>query len=128
MVRIKRSYRIRVCGTKIRPTWRAPLGFSTDRHSPPTKHRTELMQKALSSSSSLRVLRCQGAAKHKRRGETQAPQRNTSAARRQARQALLPFRSLDPFRALREPDRRQRDEERLSRAEQRTHNKPKTTN
>ena len=69
----KRSYRIQVCGTKIRPTWRAPLGFSTDRHSPPTKHRTELMQKALSSSSSLRVLRCQGAAKHKRRGETQAP-------------------------------------------------------
>src|SRR5690348_9191015 len=29
------------------------------------------------------------------------------------RQALLPFRSLDPFRALREPDRRRRDEERL---------------
>src|SRR5258708_28295802 len=33
---------------------------------------------------------------------------------------LLPFRSLDPFRALREPDRRRRDEERLSRSEQRT--------
>src|SRR3954465_12979357 len=38
--------------------------------------------------------------------------RNTSAARRQSRQALLPFRSLDPLRALREPDRRRRDEER----------------
>src|SRR5262245_3236013 len=64
-------------------------------------------------SSSLRVLRPQGAAKHKRR----------LAA---CRQALLPFRSLDPFRALREPDRRRRDEERLSRSEQRTRNQPKT--
>src|SRR5438270_14084590 len=33
---------------------------------------------------------------------------------------MLAFRSLDPFRALREPDRRRRDEERLSRSEQRT--------
>ena len=46
--------------------------------------------------------------------------RNTSDARRQSRQAMLAFRSLDPFRALREPDRRRRDEERLSRSEQRT--------
>src|ERR1700751_4384884 len=38
---------------------------------------------------------------------------------------LLPFRSLDPFRALREPNRRRRDEERLSRSEQRTDNNPK---
>src|SRR6516162_3689318 len=38
---------------------------------------------------------------------------------------MLPFRSLDPFRPLREPDRRRRDEERLSRSEQRTANKPK---
>ena len=36
-------------------------------------------------------------------------------------------RSLDPFRGLREPDRRRRDEERLSRSEQRAGNKPKTT-
>ena len=49
--------------------------------------------------------------------------RNTSDAA--SRQALLPFRSLDPFRALREPDRRRPDEERLSRSEQRTGNKPK---
>src|SRR5207248_11243392 len=33
---------------------------------------------------------------------------------------MLAFRSLDPFRALREPDRRRRDEERPSRSEQRT--------
>jgi hypothetical protein len=35
-----------------------------------------------------------------------------------AQVALLAFRSLDPFRALREPDRRRRDEERPSRSEQ----------
>src|SRR5580693_4876763 len=64
-------------------------------------------------SSSLRVLWGQGAAKHKRRYAA-------------SRQALLAFRSLDPFRALREPDRRRRDEERLSRSEQRTDNKSKT--
>src|SRR5271169_2825007 len=38
--------------------------------------------------------------------------RNTSDARAPSRQAALAFRSLDPFRALREPDRRRRDEER----------------
>src|ERR1700732_4427823 len=38
--------------------------------------------------------------------------RNTSDAKAARRQALLAFRSLDPFRALREPDRRRRDEER----------------
>jgi len=31
MVRIKRSYRIQVCGTKICPQWRTPLGSSTHR-------------------------------------------------------------------------------------------------
>ena len=38
--------------------------------------------------------------------------RNTSDAKAASRQAALAFRSLDPFRALREPDRRRRDEER----------------
>src|SRR3954454_12187093 len=46
--------------------------------------------------------------------------RNTSDAKAASRQATLAFRSLDPFRALREPDRRRRDEERPSRSEQRT--------
>src|SRR5215470_12004133 len=77
----------------------------------PIRHRSYAKSPSRSSSS-LRVLRRQGAAKHKRR----------SAA---SRQAMLPFRSLDPFRPLREPDRRRRDEERLSRSEQRTANKPK---
>src|SRR5246127_1689165 len=51
--------------------------------------------------------------------------RNTSAAKRQAAKPWLAFRSLDPFRALREPDRRRRDEERPFRSQQRTGNKPK---
>ena len=38
--------------------------------------------------------------------------RNTSDAKAASRQATLAFRSLDPFRALREPDPRRRDEER----------------
>src|SRR3979490_2601673 len=38
--------------------------------------------------------------------------RNTSDAKAASRQAALAFWSLDPFRALREPDRRRRDEER----------------
>ena len=38
--------------------------------------------------------------------------RNTNVARRQAAKAPLAFRSLDPFRALREPDCRRRDEKR----------------
>src|SRR6516162_8256800 len=42
-----------------------------------------------------------------------------------SRQATLAFRSLDPFRALREPDRRRRDEERPFRSKQGTGNKPK---
>src|SRR5439155_24112216 len=48
-----------------------------------------------------------------RRCQTQAPLGGS-------RQALLAVRSLDPFRALHEPDRRRRDEERPSRSEQRT--------
>src|ERR1700759_1193886 len=38
--------------------------------------------------------------------------RNTSLAKAASRQAPLAFRSLDPFRALREPDCRRRDEKR----------------
>jgi hypothetical protein len=63
MVRIKRSYRIRVCGTKIRPTWRAPLGFSTDRPN------TEPNLNAKSPVQFIVAPRAQVS----RRGETQAP-------------------------------------------------------
>src|ERR1700730_1721581 len=40
---------------------------------------------------------------------------------------MLAFRSLDPFPALRGPDRRRRAEERLSRSEQRTLSKTQNT-
>jgi len=46
--------------------------------------------------------------------------RNTSLAKAASRQAPLAFRSLDPFRALREPDRRRPDGERPPAPEQRT--------
>ena len=53
--------------------------------------------------------------------------RNTSDAKRQAAKLRYAFRSLDTFRALREPDRRRRDEERPFRSKQGTGYKPKTT-
>jgi len=55
-----------------------------------------------------------------RRCETQAPLSGTPLS-------LLAFRSLDPFRALRKPDRRRRDEKRLSCSEQKTGDKLETT-
>ena len=51
--------------------------------------------------------------------------RNTSDAKAANRQAALAFRSLDPSRTLREPDRRRQDEERPSRSKQRTFSKSK---
>src|SRR5215469_6246675 len=68
--------------------------------------------------SSLRVLRRQGAAKHKLRYGGIPPSSATPP---------LAFRSLDPFRALRDPDRRLRDEERPSSSEQRTGSKSRPT-
>jgi hypothetical protein len=53
--------------------------------------------------------------------------RNTSCARAASRPAPLAFRSLDGLRALREADRRRRDEERPFRSEQRTGGKPNRT-
>src|SRR5256885_13379025 len=94
------------------PQWRAPLGSQwTHRHRPDA----EAMQKA------------RLAVHHRSACSGVKALRNTTDARRPSRQALLAFRSLDPFRALRGPDRRRRDQERLSRSEQRTGNKTKTT-
>src|SRR6516164_9155332 len=84
------------------------LGSSTDRH-----RQTPTMQKA------------PVAVHHRSACSGVKALRNTSAAKRQAAKPWLAFRSLDPFRALREPDRRRRDEERPFRSEQRTGNKPK---
>src|ERR1700739_4198035 len=63
MVRIKRSYRIQVCGTKIRPmasSPRIPQQTDKDQHRSDTNHAKSPSRR----SSSLRVLRPQGAAKH----------------------------------------------------------------
>jgi hypothetical protein len=63
MVRIKRSYRIQVCGTKMHPMASSPrILIDTGTHRSP-----KLCKKPHRSSSSLRVLRRQGAAKHKPR-------------------------------------------------------------
>src|SRR6516162_3853766 len=91
MVRINRSYRIQVCSTKDVPQWRAPLGFSTHRLTG-TDQTPRYAKSPSRSSSSLRVLRRQGAAKHKH-------------ARRQAAKLCYRFGPLTPFCALREPDR-----------------------
>jgi len=93
----ERTYRIQVCGARCAP-WRAPLG-SSRRHLTSAIRRRSFEERPTRCSSSLRVLRRQGAAKHKRRSGGTPP-------------SSLAFRSLDPFRALREPDRRRRDEER----------------
>ena len=83
MVRIKPSYRIQVCGTKMRPQWRAPLGSlnrPTDRH----RSDTEAMPKAR-----LAVHRrcaCSGV----------KSLRNTSDARRQAAKLCYRFGPLTP--------------------------------
>jgi len=109
MVRIKRPYRIQVCGTKMRPNGELP----SDPLGRPATPDAEAMQKApvavhhRSACSGLKALR------------------NTSDASRQAAKLCYRFGPLDPFRALREPDRRRRDEERLSRSEQRTDNNQK---
>src|SRR6516162_2213727 len=89
--------------------WRATLGSSTDRHRQTAKlcKKPPVAVHHRSTCSGVKALR------------------NTSAAKRQAAKPWLAFRSLDPFRALREPDRRRRDEERPVRSEQRTGNKPK---
>jgi hypothetical protein len=99
-----RTYRIQVGGAKMRLNGKLPSNHHSDRR----RQTLELRRKARlpvhppSACSGLKALR------------------NTSLAKAASRQAALAFRSLDPFRALREPDPRRRDEERPSRSEQRT--------
>src|SRR5438270_8933679 len=98
MVRIKRSYRIQVCGTKMCPNGELPSDLYGDIQQSSSdagaSQKRPLAVHRPSACSGVKALR------------------NTSDAKRQSRQALLAFRSLDPFRALREPDRRRRDEKR----------------
>src|SRR5438132_14270883 len=73
MVRIKRSYRIQVCGTKMRPMASSPRIINRG-----TVQTPKLCKKPRRSSSSLRVLRPQAL-------------RNTSAAKRQAAELCYRF-------------------------------------
>src|SRR5467141_1402998 len=105
----KRTYRIQVCGAKMRPNGKLPSD-----HYPDRRRQTPQLQREAH------------LAVHRPSARKGSRDRNTSVAKAASRQAALAFRSLDPFRALREPDRRRRDEERPSRSEQRTLSKPKT--
>jgi hypothetical protein len=82
----------------IRAQWRAPLRSSRRRIAGPSD--AELSKKGPSPAH--RPSACSGV----------KALRNTSLAKAASRQAPLAFRSLDPFRALREPDCRRRDEKR----------------
>ena len=94
----ERTYRIQVCGVKLRPNGELPSDLYGDIQQSSSdagaSQKRPLAVHRPSACSGVKALR------------------NTSDAKRQSRQALLAFRSLDPFRALREPDRRRRDEER----------------
>ncbi len=92
----KRTYRIQVCGAKMRPNGELPSDHYADRRrqTPALRREAHRAVQRPSACSGVKALR------------------NTSDARAASRQAALAFRSLDPFRALREPDRRRRDEER----------------
>jgi hypothetical protein len=82
MVRIKRPYRIQVCGTKMRPQWRAPLGFSKiDRHRQTLKLCSKKAPVAVHHRSA-----CSGV----------KALRNTSHARRQAAKLCYRFGPLTP--------------------------------
>src|SRR6202790_3024763 len=100
----KRTYRIQVCGAKMRPNGELPSDHYADRRrqTPALRREAHRAVQRPSACSGVKALR------------------NTSNARAASRQAALAFRSLDPFRALLEPDRRRRDGERPSRSEQRT--------
>src|SRR6267142_6453219 len=85
-----------VCGAKMRPNGELPSDHYADRRrkTPELRRKAHLAVHPPSACSGVKALR------------------NTSDAKAARRQAPLAFRSLDPFRALREPDRRRRDEER----------------
>ena len=94
MVKIKTSYRIQVCSAKMRAHGELPSDPLQTGH-PPEPEASD----AKSPIAVHRRCACSGV----------KALRNTSPL---GGRPLLPFRSLDPFRPLREPDRRRRDEER----------------
>ena len=86
----KRTYRIQVCGAKMRPNGELPSDHYADRRRKTPELRNE---KPIA----LFIV--------PPRAQAFKALRNTSDAKAARRQAALAFRSLDPFRALREPDR-----------------------
>ena len=92
----KRTDRIQVCGAKMRPMASSPriVTQTCAVRRRTSKREAHLAVHRPSACSGVKALR------------------NTSDAKAASRQAPLAFRSLDPFRALREPDRRRRDEKR----------------
>src|ERR1700737_3971987 len=89
----KRTYRIQVCGAKMRPMASSPRMIMTQ--TPELRNEKPLAVFIVPP-----------------RAQAFKALRNTSVAKAASRQAPLAFRSLDPFRALREPDCRRRDEKR----------------
>src|SRR5882757_3532986 len=83
----------------FRARWRVPLGSSL-------RHLTGAVRPPSFEEKPISLFIVPPRAQASRRCET------TSDAKAASRQAPLAFRSLDPFRALREPVRRRRDEER----------------
>src|SRR5882757_3842168 len=83
----------------FRARWRVPLGSSL-------RHLTGAVRPPSFEEKPISLFIVPPRAQASRRCET------TSDAKAASRQAPLAFRSLDPFRALREPDRRRRDEKR----------------
>jgi hypothetical protein len=94
----ERTYRIQVCGAKMRPNGELP----SDQYAARRTSDTGTSKKGPSPAH--RPSACSGV----------KALRNTSVAKAASRQAPLAFRSLDPFRALREPGCRRRDEKRPS--------------
>jgi hypothetical protein len=89
MVRIKRPYRIQVCGAKIRPNGELPLGSSTDRQAPSDAEALQKAPVAVHHRSA-----CSGvkACPWLEQGALQ----NTSDARRQAAKLCYRFGPLTP--------------------------------
>src|SRR6201998_171841 len=94
MVRIKRSYRIRVCGTKICPLGELPSDSQqTDQNTKPNLNAKPVAVHRRSACSGVKA------------------RRNTSAAKRQAAKLCYRFGPLTPSARSANPDRRRRDEE-----------------
>src|SRR5215472_7483736 len=109
MVRINRSYRIQVCSTKMCPNGELPSDSQqTDRHQPDTEVREKPVSQFIIAPRAQASRRC----------ETEAPLDGKPPS-------FATVSVLDPFRALREPDRRRRKRRTAFRLRTKNGNKPK---